>query len=121
MNTHSWFHATTQPEWLSTVQTADAWVHVGSLAAANERASRVTRHGLRVLEEHFLWKVELDATARVYPSYVEDLDENWESLETGDWDVFVYRNAHENAGSISLYMRASAMARGERLPSILPS
>jgi len=121
MNTTEWFHSTTQPMWLEVVTAADAWVHVGSRKAAQERASRVTRTGLKVLEKHLLWGVSLDEDAQVYPSLVEDLDENWESLETGDWDVFLYRNLHENAGELSMFVRARMLTNSVELSPILPS
>lgn len=116
----TFYHATTVPEWDTVVTHNDIWVHLGTQNAARERASRVTVEGLRILESHDLYSAELLDDARQHVNLIEDLDENWESLNTAGYDVFYYRNAHESAGEISIYVRARALKNLTKVSVLSP-
>lgn len=107
-----WFHATTTPNWLDTVQQATnhPYVYVGSFISAMERAhirywqdsylhSTITLHQLvlkpqtRVVDE-----IAVDS-GYWYPQDVEALG----------GDAIRYINAYENAGSISLFINPAML------------
>lgn len=100
----SWFHGCFTRNWLSTVQEAKAQVYVGTVNAARCRIKELSK---TPIQWHFLHVVQLKPTASIAPflsaSYSED-----EALAE-KWDVVAYRNGSNDSGSISLYLRASAL------------
>lgn len=108
--TTRWYHATTQPDWLLTTQSVDAWVHVGSHGAATRRGWEVARregtHG------YWLWSVTLRPACNLHPDLW--VDSGFETQvypedELVGFDGLTYLNMVEDQGRPSLYVKANML------------
>lgn len=110
----TWFHATTVPNWLITVQGCRPrpYVHVGTRHAALERAAQFSRTGPRLPQSYDLHRLYIDAQALVYPHIVQDLDDWVDVVQDDGPQVYAYRNEYEHSGSVSLMVDPRVLSLG---------
>ena len=117
----SWFHSTTNPDWLSSVQNAGQvpLVHVGSRMASKQRHSNLRKSGVN--EPFYLYETRLNASVSLCDGFVDDDNDDAPKL-VGEvagpqYDTFGatrYVNAYEHIGSVSLLVNPAGLSLVKR-------